>query len=43
MTVKVAIGYGGAKAEEVAGMLSAFLRNESLEIFFASPKGQDLR
>ena len=42
MTIKVAIGYGGAKAEEVAGRLNTFLRDENLDVFFASPKSQDL-
>jgi len=42
MTIKVAIGYGAAKAEEVAGRLNTFLRDENLEVFLASPRGQVL-
>lgn len=41
--MKIFIGYGGSKAEEVASNLTDYLRKEELNVFFANPKGHDLR
>jgi hypothetical protein len=40
--VEVAIGYGGAQAEAVAKKLSAFLKEEDLDTFLASPQSHDI-
>jgi hypothetical protein len=36
--IKVVIGYGGAKAEEVANDLDTFLKKEGLEVFLVTPE-----
>jgi hypothetical protein len=40
--VKVALGFGAARAEEVAGKLRDFLHAEGLDVFLASPRSHDI-
>lgn len=40
--VNIFIGYGGPRAEEVAKKLNAFLLEQKLETFLASPNSHDL-
>lgn len=40
--VKVGLGFGAARAEEVAGKFRDFLHAEGLDIFLASPRSHDI-
>ena len=40
--VQVAIGYGGARGEEVANKLRTYLKDEDLDAFLASPRSHDM-